>query len=120
MVKVNMLNIAYPNQHIDIEILHGSRDHVIVPDTVKITFNLDIEPTDKTHVVNNVGRVLVKKKVLMLVSKDIDTINNSDMYDKYKDLYLSKKEHEEKLLQGIQWVNGLKAQVSGKKQMARL
>ena len=115
MVKVNMLNIAYPNQHIDIEILHGSRDHVIVPDTVKITFNLDIEPTDKTRVVSNVGRVLVKKKVLMLVSKDIDTINNSDMYDKYKGLYLSKKEHEEKLLQGIQWVNGLKAQVSGKK-----
>ena len=110
-----MLNIAYPNQHIDIEILHGSRDHVIVPDTVKITFNLDIEPTDKTRVVKNVGRALVKKKVLMLVSKDIDTINNSDMYDKYKDLYLSKKEHEEKLLQGIQWVNGLKAQVSGKK-----
>ena len=42
-VKVNMPNIAYPNQYIDIEIPHGSRDHVIVPDTAKITFNLDIE-----------------------------------------------------------------------------
>ena len=29
-VKVNMPNIAYPNQYIDIEIPHGSRDHVIV------------------------------------------------------------------------------------------
>ena len=48
--KVNISNIAYSNQHIDIEIPHGSRDHVIVPDTVKITFNLDIESTDK-HVV---------------------------------------------------------------------
>ena len=68
--KVNMPNIAYPSQHIDIEILHGSRDHVIVPDTVKITFNLDIESTDKARsVVNNVGRALVKEKVLMLVSK---------------------------------------------------
>ena len=65
--KVNMPNIAYPNQHIDIEIPHGSRDHVIVPDTVKITFNLDIESTDKGRsIVNNVGRALVKKKVLML------------------------------------------------------
>ena len=26
----------------------------------------------------------------MLGSKDIDTINNSDIYDTYKDLYLSK------------------------------
>ena len=85
--KVNMPNIAYLNQHIDIEIPHGSRDHVIVPDAVKITFNLDIESTDKTcNVVKNVGRALVKKKVLMLVLKDIDTINNSDVYDTYKDL----------------------------------
>ena len=82
IAKVNMPNIAYPNQHIDIEIPHGSRDHVIVPDTVKITFNLDIESTDKTRgIASNVGRALVKKKVLMLGSKDIDTINNSDVYD---------------------------------------
>ena len=40
---------------------------------------------------NNVGRVLLKKKVLMLGSKDINTINNSDIYDTYKNLYLSKK-----------------------------
>ena len=107
--KVNMPIIKYPGQHIDIEILHGSRDHVIIPDTVKITFNLDTESTDKARsVVNNVGRALVKKKVLMLGSKDIDTINNSDIYDIYKDLYLSEKECEEKLLQGIQSANGLK------------
>ena len=67
IAKVNMPNIEYPGQHIDIEIPHGTRDHVIVPDTVKITFNLDIESTDKARsVVNNVGRALVKKKLLML------------------------------------------------------
>ena len=49
IVKVNIPNIAYPSQHINIEIPHGSRDHVTVPDTVKITFNLDIESTDKTR-----------------------------------------------------------------------
>ena len=67
IAKVNMPNIAYPNQHIDIEIPHGSRDHVIVPDTVKIRFNLDIESSVKApSVVNNVGRTLVKKKLVML------------------------------------------------------
>ena len=105
----NMPNIAYPNQHIDIEIPHDSRDHVI------------ITSTDKAHsVVNNVGRALVKKKVLILGWKDIDTINKSDIYDTYKVLYLSEKEHEEKLLQGIQSANGLKAQVSAKNQIAQL
>ena len=73
-----MPNIAYPNQHIDIEIQHGSRDHVIVPDTVKFTFNVDIESTDKTRsIVSNVGRALMKEN--MLSSEDIDTINNSDI-----------------------------------------
>ena len=51
----------------------------------------------------------------MLDSKDIDTINNSDIYDTYKDLYLSEKKREEKLLQGIRSTNGLKACVGAKK-----
>ena len=78
--------------------------------------NLDITSTDKAcSVVNNVGRALVKKKRLMLDSKDINSINNSDIYDTYKDLCLSEKECEEKLLQGKQSANGLKARVGAKK-----
>ena len=49
--KVSIPNIAYTSQHIDIDIQHGSRDHVIIPDTVKTAFNLDIESTDTRHVV---------------------------------------------------------------------
>ena len=49
--KVNMPNIAYPSQHNDIEIPHGSRGHVIIPDTVKNTFILDITSTLTRHVV---------------------------------------------------------------------
>ena len=53
-----------------------------MPDTVKVTYNLDIESTDKMcSIVNNVGRALVEKKVLMLRSKEIDAINNSDIYE---------------------------------------
>ena len=62
MAKVNIPNITYPSQHIDLEKPYGSRDHVIVPANVKITFNLDIESTDKTRsIVKNVGRGLLKK-----------------------------------------------------------
>ena len=50
----------------------------------------------------------MKKKVLMLGSKDIDTINRSDIYDTYKDLCLREKEREEKLLQDIQSANGFR------------
>ena len=47
--------------------------------------------------------------MLMLGSKEIDTINNADIYDTYKDLYLSEKEREEKLHQCTQSASGLKA-----------
>ena len=57
----------------------------------------------------------MKKKVLRLGSKEIDIINNSCIYDAYKDLYLSKKESEEMLLKGIQPANGLKARLDAKK-----
>ena len=81
-----------------------------------IPFNLDIESTYKAHsIVNNVDSAQVKKKVLMLGSKEIDTINNADIYDTYKDLYLSEKERKEKLLQGIQSETGLKALPGTKK-----
>ena len=54
----------------------------------------------------------------MLGSKEIDTMYNSDIYDTYKDLYLSEKDLEEKLLQGIQLAKGLKTQWVQKKQMS--
>ena len=37
----------------------------------------------------------------MLGSKEIGTTNNADIYGTNKDLYLSQKEREEMLLQGI-------------------
>ena len=107
IAKLNMPKIVYPNQHIDIEIPHGSTDYVIASDAVKITFNLDLESTDKTRgIVINVGRTLVKQKALTLGSKEIDTTYNADIYGTYKDLQLSEKEREEKLLQGMQSANG--------------
>ena len=41
----------------------------------------------------------------MLGSKKIDTINNTGIYDTYKDLYLCKKECKKKLLHGMQSKN---------------
>ena len=51
----------------------------------------------------------------MLGSTHIDTIDNTDAFDTYKDLYLSEKEREEKLLQGIQPASDLKPRLGAKK-----
>ena len=57
----------------------------------------------------------MKKKVILLGSKETDMINNSDICDTDKDLYLTENEREEKMLRGIQSVNGLTAPSSAKK-----
>ena len=50
---------------------------------------------------HNLSRALVKKKLLILGSKEIDTSNNSDIYGTNRGLYLSEQERKEKLLEGI-------------------
>ena len=71
-----MPNLVYPNQHIDAGTRWFKRDHVIVPHIVKITFNLDIESTDKRCIFDNVSRAMVKK-VLIFGSQEIDVVNNT-------------------------------------------
>ena len=111
---INTPNIAYPGQHFKVKILKGSVDHIIVPNTLKITFDLELTSTDKARsAVSNGGRTLVKK-VLRFGLKEIDVINNPCIHDAYKGLYLSEKEREERLLQGIQTANGLKDRLDPK------
>ena len=63
VLEVNIPKIGYPGQHIDVQIPSGSKDHTIVPNTLKLSFNLDLESAkDKTRsLVSNVERALVKK-----------------------------------------------------------
>ena len=75
--KVKIPNFAYSNQHIDTEKPLASRDHAMEPDTLKVTFNLGIGSTEKIlSVVINISRALVRKKMPILISKEIDTITN--------------------------------------------
>ena len=36
ITKVKLPNIYYPNQYVNTEIPHSSRDHVVLPDTVNL------------------------------------------------------------------------------------
>ena len=48
--KLNIPNIAFPDQHIDIGIPHGLSDHVIVLDIVKLRLTLTLNQQTR-HVV---------------------------------------------------------------------
>ena len=42
-------NFAYPNLYIETKTPNDSKNHIVVPDTVKMMFNLDIEATEKAR-----------------------------------------------------------------------
>ena len=54
IATVNTFNIAYPGQKVKIKIPWGSIDHVIVPSTLKIRFDLELTSTDKARSVVNI------------------------------------------------------------------
>ena len=60
--------MEYPSQRIDVAIPTGSIDHVIIPNTLKLMCSLNIELTKgrTRSIVANVGRALIREKVLKL------------------------------------------------------
>ena len=61
--KVNIPNIAYQNQHIDIAIPHGSKDCARYR---KNYVESDLVYSQTSGIVKNIGRALARKMVLML------------------------------------------------------
>lgn len=52
-----------------------------MPDTVKCTFYFDNQSADKTcSIVSNVVRILVKEKVVVLESTEVNAIKNVDIF----------------------------------------
>ena len=81
-------NKGYPDQVIQINITRGSSDTVMVRETQRGTFDLDLELTDNPEtVVNNVGRKLVAKKPFLQALQNSKSLKIQMFFDVYK--YLS-------------------------------
>ena len=115
-ITPNTPNKAYPGQVVKAVIPRGSSDIIMVRETQRVSFNLELKLIDKGRsLVRDVGRRSVVKKTLSLGSTDIEIIETADIFDIYEDLYLSKIDRDNLLLQSIQSDNGLKARVGGKR-----
>ena len=96
VVTLNTPDKASAGQTFKVEIPKGSKDSVMVKKTQMLTFDLELESKDKSlGIVNNIGRSIITKKVLNLGSTELELINNSDIIDIYRNLYLSKKDHQD-------------------------
>ena len=79
-----------------------SKDDVIVPGTSNISFKIALNSTDDANrtIVNNLGRAIVNKLEVKLEGQSIFTLNDSDIFLCYQDLWKT-KERENAAYQGI-------------------
>ena len=79
----------------------GSYD-VIVPGTARLAFTIILTSTDDNRtVVQNLGRAVVKKTTIKISGNEVLSIDDSDIYHCYLDLWKTTRERENAQYQGI-------------------
>ena len=92
----NTLYVLVPKLH---------EEEVIVPGTLSLLFDLDLKITGahaNNYLVKNVSRSLIDHFVVKYAGTTVQDTNGYDIYEIFKDLFLSTDERKEMLLERIQ------------------
>ena len=96
---------ADPGDTLYVSVPKLKADEVLVPGTLSLLFDLDLKITGghaNNYLVQNVSRALIDHFVVKYAGTTIQETNGYDIYEIFKDLFLSVDEREEMLLEGIQ------------------
>ena len=89
-----------------------SGNNVLVPGSVKLSFNLDVTGPVNNTLVNNIGRNLVSNFKVVLGGEVLQDTKRYDLFMTYQDLFLPKKSRFKRLKQGISTKNMRKLRTS--------
>ena len=78
-------------------------DDVIVPETVNLSFNIELTSTADLNrtLVRNVGRAIVKKLAVKFEGNEIMSVDDYDIFTCYRDLWKTASEKKNAIRQGI-------------------
>ena len=92
---------ANPGETLYINIPKLSENLVIVPGSVSLVFNLNVEGHEDNTLVNNVGSNLVSRLRVLFGGETLQDTQRYDLFQTYHDLFLTDEEREDRLRQGI-------------------
>lgn len=77
-------------------------DDVIVPGTARLAFTTSLTSSDKNRtVVQNLGRAMVKKTSIRFNGNEVLSLDDSDVFGCYGDIWMTSKEREKRIYQGL-------------------
>ena len=90
------------NQQLSVRFPNLGVNNVIVPGTARLAFTISLTSTDANRtVVQNLGRSIVKKTTIKISGNEAMSIDDSDVYHCYQDLWQTAQERENAQYQGI-------------------
>lgn len=90
------------NQQLLVRFPNLGPDDVIVPGTVRLSFRISLDSTDDdATVVQNLGRSIVKKTTIKISGNEVMSLDDSDVYYCYQDLWKTAQERRNAQYQGI-------------------
>lgn len=100
------------NQQLLVRFPNLSSNDVIVPGTVRLAFEIELDSKDQNATIyQNIGRAIIKKTTIRISGNEIMSIDDSDIYHCYIDLWKTPYELSNMAYQGIGKVNMLKHRV---------
>ena len=92
---------ANPGETLYVSIPKLSGNNVIVPGSVRLSFNLLVGGHGNNTVVNNIGRNLVSNFKVVLGGETLQDTKRYDLFMTFQDLFLSDNDRNKRLKQGI-------------------
>ena len=96
---------ANPGEVLYVNIPKLSGNNVIVPNSVRLAFDIEIGGHANNTLVNNLGRNLVSNFKVLLGGETLQDTKRYDLFTTYHDLFLCKEERTKRIRQGISGSN---------------
>ena len=102
IIKTNNPSTIGPGELLTVRFPDLKENHVTIPKTTKLTFNIVLAGTDVNRtLVGNLGRNIIRKLVVKLEGNEIISIDDCDVLHSYYDCWKTAYERRNAVFQGI-------------------
>ena len=102
IIKTNNPSAIGPDELLTVQFPDLKENQVIIPSTMKLTFNISLVGTDANRtLVNNLGRNIIRKLIVKLEGNKIISVDDYDVIYSYIDSWKCKTERINAVFEGI-------------------